>query len=130
MPSSISAALSASQPARAALGRPVSDDASDNTPRGPLWPFPEEKHRPPGVACAARRARGEGGRGGRAEDADLCRGQGFRRTAPSAPPRPEDRHVQGPPGAEEEGILIGFGDKAPLLAASARIWPTSGPTVP
>ena len=31
------------------------DDASDNTPRGPLWPFPEEKHRPRGVACAARR---------------------------------------------------------------------------
>src|SRR6185369_10871608 len=31
---------------------------------------------------------------------------------------------------EKEGILIGFGDKAPLLAASARIWPTSGPTVP
>ena len=30
---------------------------SDNTPRGPLWPFPEEKHRPRGVACAARRTR-------------------------------------------------------------------------
>ena len=35
----------------------ASDDASDNTPRGPLWPFPEEKHRPRGVACAARRTR-------------------------------------------------------------------------
>src|ERR1700752_3354325 len=64
--------------------------------------------------------------GGRTEEADLCRGQGFRRTAPSAPPRPEDRHVQGPAGAEKEGILIGFRDKARLPAASARIWPTSG----
>src|SRR5207302_5213534 len=68
--------------------------------------------------------------GGRTEEADLCRGLGFRRTAPSAPPRPEDRHVQGPAGAEKEGILIGFGDKARPPAASARIWPTSGPTVP
>src|SRR6516225_6331863 len=45
--------------------------------------------------------------GGRAEEADLCRGQGLRRTAPSAPPRPEERHVQGPAGAQEEGNLIG-----------------------
>ena len=37
-----------------------------------------------------------------AQAADLCRGQGFRRIAPSAPHRPEDRHVQGPPGAEGE----------------------------
>src|SRR5437879_6793566 len=44
--------------------------------------------------------------GGRVEEADLCRGQGFRRIAPSAPPRFEDRHVQGPPGSEgQEGIL-------------------------
>src|SRR6476646_9034770 len=68
--------------------------------------------------------------GGRTEEADLCRGQGFRRTAPSAPPRPQDRHVQGSAGAEEEGILIGSGIKTPPFAASARIWPTSGPTVP
>src|SRR5215207_170712 len=40
--------------------------------------------------------------GGRAEEADLCRGQGFRRTAPSAPPRPQDRHVQGPSGSEAQ----------------------------
>src|SRR3954452_14117957 len=50
--------------------------------------------------------------GGRAEEADLCRGQGFRRIAPSAPPRPQDRHVQGPAGAEEEGILIAPGGVA------------------
>src|SRR5829696_3369855 len=49
--------------------------------------------------------------GGRTEETDLCRGQGFRRTAPSAPSRPEDRHVQGPAGAEKEGILIGFGER-------------------
>src|SRR5215211_1327337 len=47
--------------------------------------------------------------GGCAEEADLCRGQGFRRAAPSAPPRPQDRHVQGPAGAEKEGIVIGSG---------------------
>src|SRR5256884_5050614 len=40
--------------------------------------------------------------GGRAEEADLCRGQGLRRAAPSAPPRPQDRHVQGPAGAEAQ----------------------------
>src|SRR3954468_20830613 len=44
--------------------------------------------------------------GGRAEEADLCRGQGFGRIAPSAPPRPEDRHVQGPSGSEgQKGVL-------------------------
>src|ERR1700679_1480287 len=54
------------------------------------------------IALAARHAP----LGGRAEEADLCRGQGFRRIAPPAPPRPEDRHVQGPPGSEgQEGIL-------------------------
>src|SRR5271166_3854551 len=47
--------------------------------------------------------------GGRAEEADLCRGQGFRRIAPSAPSRFEDRHVPGPAGPEgQEGVLSGF----------------------
>src|ERR1043165_505220 len=45
--------------------------------------------------------------GGCAEEAHLRRGQGLRRTASSAPSRPENRHVQGPPGSEEEGILTG-----------------------
>src|SRR4051812_26424931 len=44
--------------------------------------------------------------GRRDQEADLCRGQGFRRTAPPASPRSEDRDVQGPPGSEEKGILI------------------------
>src|SRR5580692_118488 len=45
--------------------------------------------------------------GGCPEEADLCRGQGFRRTAPSASPRPEDRHVQGSPGPQgQERRLI------------------------
>ena len=35
-----------------------------------------------------------------AQAADLYRGQGFRRTAPPPPHRPQDRHVQGPAGAE------------------------------
>src|SRR5438270_12369454 len=43
--------------------------------------------------------------GGCDQEADLRRGQGFRRAAPSASPRSEDRHVQGPPGSEEKGIL-------------------------
>src|SRR4029077_9465030 len=48
--------------------------------------------------------------GGRVEEADLCRGQGFGRAAPSAPPGLEDRHVQGPPDSQvEEGILTGHG---------------------
>src|SRR3954469_11583877 len=45
--------------------------------------------------------------GGRAQEADLCRGQGFRRVAAPASPRSEDRHVQRPPGPEEKGILSG-----------------------
>src|SRR5947209_5749610 len=43
--------------------------------------------------------------GGCDQEANLRRGQGFRRTAPSASPRSEDRHVQGPPGSEEKRIL-------------------------
>src|SRR5256885_12047337 len=44
--------------------------------------------------------------GGCIEEADLCRGQGFRRIAPSASPRFENRHVQGSAGSEDqEGIL-------------------------
>src|SRR5207253_6041739 len=46
--------------------------------------------------------------GGCNQEADLRRGQGFRRAAPSPSPRPQDRHVQRPPGSEEKGILIGF----------------------
>src|SRR5205807_7757504 len=46
--------------------------------------------------------------GGCTEEADLCRGQGFRRTAPPAPPRSQDRHVQGPSGPQsQERILSG-----------------------
>src|SRR5205809_7833181 len=41
-----------------------------------------------------------------AQEADLRRRQGFRRIAPSASSRPQDRHVQGPPGPQgQEGIL-------------------------
>src|SRR5262249_19370157 len=43
--------------------------------------------------------------GGCAEEADLCRGQGLRRAPPPAPSRPQDRHVQGPAGPEEERVL-------------------------
>src|SRR6195952_5553788 len=39
------------------------------------------------------------------QEADLRRRQGFRRIAPSASPRSENRHVQGPPGSEEKRIL-------------------------
>ena len=41
--------------------------------------------------------------GRRAEAAELCRRQGFRRTPPPAPHRPQDRHVQGPRCAQAEG---------------------------
>src|SRR5215472_3016796 len=45
--------------------------------------------------------------GGCIEDPDLRRGQGFRRAPPTASSRPQDRHVQGPAGLEEqEGVLI------------------------
>src|SRR6185369_1558846 len=51
--------------------------------------------------------------GGCAEEADLCGRQGFGRIAPSASPRPEDRHVQGPAGFEgQEGILSRNPDRA------------------
>src|SRR5262245_10604978 len=43
--------------------------------------------------------------GRRAEGADLCRGQEFRRDAPAAPHRPEDRHVSRPSGAGAQGAL-------------------------
>src|SRR6202041_309791 len=95
---SISAALSAFQLAPA-LSRPATDDASDNTPRGHRHGRSKKKN----IALAAWHAP----LGGRPEEADLCRGQGFRRIAPPASPRPEDRHVQGPSGSEsQEGILI------------------------
>src|ERR1700728_3412900 len=60
--------------------------------------------------------------GGCLEEADLCRGQGFRRIAPSAPPRPEDRHVQGPAGSQEERVLIRHqaGPLSPPELADAR----------
>src|ERR1700709_2566204 len=68
--------------------------------------------------------------GGRAEEADLCRGQGFGRIAPAATPRPENRLVKGPSGSEgQEGILMGRG-KARRPAAPARIRSTNGSTVP
>ena len=63
-----------------------------NTPRGHRYGRSQKKN----LAVAPWHAPF----GRRAEEADLCRGQGFRRTAPSAPPRPEDRHVQGPSGSE------------------------------
>src|SRR5262249_8285976 len=51
--------------------------------------------------------------GGRAEEADLRRGQGLGRASPPAPSRPQDRHVQGPAGPEEkmnpEGLQAGGG---------------------
>ncbi|SIT57143.1 hypothetical protein BQ8794_300021 [Mesorhizobium prunaredense] len=39
------------------------------------------------------------------EGPDLCRGQEFRRDAPAAPYRPEDRHVSRSPGSRAEGKL-------------------------
>ena len=53
----------------------------------PPWPCQKEN-----LAVAARHAP----LGRRAQAADLCRGQGFRRAAPPASHRPQDRHVQGP----------------------------------
>src|SRR5262245_57678383 len=51
--------------------------------------------------------------GRRTQAAVLCRGQGFGRDAASAPHRSEDRHVQGPAGAEAEdrGLSSGVCDK-------------------
>src|SRR6476646_1347471 len=62
--------------------------------------------------------------GGRAEEADLCRGQGFRRVAPPPPPRPENRHVQGPAGSEgQEGILIPAEGRKTSPASRATRYP-------
>src|ERR1700726_794835 len=70
-----------------------------NTPRGYRYGRSQTKN----IAFAAWHAP----LGGCAEEADLCRGQGFRRIAPPAPPRPQDRHVQGPAGSEgQEGIVM------------------------
>src|SRR3984957_11306965 len=56
---------------------------------------------------------------GRIEEADLCRGEGFRRIAPPAPPRSQDRHVQGSSGPEgQDGILTAA---APCTAPGPRI---------
>src|SRR5665213_4515108 len=75
----------------------------DNTPRGYRHGRSPKKN----IALAAWHAP----LGGRAEEADLCRGQGFRRIAPPASPRFENRHVQGPPGPEgQERILIAAWD--------------------
>src|SRR6202041_1013660 len=104
---SISAALSAFQLAPA-LSRPATDDASDNTPRG----YRHGRSPTKNIALAAWHAP----LGGCAEEADLCRGQGFRRIAPPAPSRSEDRHVQGPAGAEgEERILTKAGGRQALI---------------
>ncbi|CDX48766.1 hypothetical protein MPL3365_10022 [Mesorhizobium plurifarium] len=46
--------------------------------------------------------------GRRPQGPDLCRGQEFRRNAPPAPHRPEDRHVSRPPGSGAEGKLRSF----------------------
>src|SRR6188472_2472674 len=83
-------------------GRSVSGRCPPTTPLEDRYGRSQKKN----IALAAWHAP----LGGRAEEADLCRGQGFGRIAPSAPPRPENRHVQGPPGSEgQEGILIGRG---------------------
>ena len=46
--------------------------------------------------------------------ADLCRGQGFRRAAPAAPHRPQDRHVPRPPGAQGQERSLTAGRLAPV----------------
>ena len=92
VPSSISAALSASQPVLLSAGLSASRTMPPTTPLEDRYGRSQKKN----IAVAPWHAP----LGGRAEEADLCRGQGFRRTAPSAPPRPEDRHVQGPAGSE------------------------------
>src|SRR3977135_3949191 len=54
----------------------------------------------------------------RPEEAHLCRGQGFGRIAPSAPHRPEDRHVSRPPGAQgqDRSLIKAVGHcRAPVL---------------
>src|SRR4029453_9237891 len=97
-PSSISAALSASQLAPKRFQPSATDDASDNTPRGHRHGRSQKKNIP--------LAAGHAPLGGCVEEANLYRGQRFRRIAPAPPPRSEDRHVQGPPGSEgQEGIL-------------------------
>src|SRR5258708_879798 len=53
----------------------------------------------------------------RAQEADLCRRQGFRRIAPSASSRPEDRHVQRPPGSEGQERILTRTEVAPPIAA-------------
>src|SRR5258708_16822759 len=69
-----------------------------NTPRGHRHGRSQKKN----IAFAAWHAP----LGGRAQEADLCRGQGFRRIAPPASPRFENRDVQGPAGPEgQEGNL-------------------------
>src|SRR6185312_491770 len=61
--------------------------------------------------------------GGCPEKADLCRGQGFRRVAPSASPRSENRHVQGPAGSEgQEGILRKSEPRYARFERPAHIW--------
>src|SRR6266700_3318564 len=86
------------------------DDASDNTHRGHRHGRSPKKN----IALAAWHAP----LGGRIEEADLCRRQGFRRIAPPASPRFEDWHVQGPASSEsQEGILT----------KAAEVWAGRGP---
>src|SRR5258708_3042752 len=87
---------------RGALAARFGTMPTDNTPRGHRYGRSQKKN----IAIAAWHAP----LGGCAEEADLCRGQGFRRIAPPAPPRPQDRHVQGPAGSEgQKGIVMAEG---------------------
>ena len=90
--SSISPALSAFQLALDSAERSGYGRCPDNTPRGYRYGRSPKKN----IAVAAWHAPF----GRCPEEADLCRGQGFRRIASPAPPRSEDRHVQGPPGPQ------------------------------
>src|SRR5262245_33850499 len=54
-----------------------------------------------------------------AQGADLRRGQGFRRVAPPAPHRPQDRHVSRAPGAQAE--------ERSLTRLALREWSPPGP---